>query len=433
VKESKNTTPDLMGALWKRDLIPSYVMVVFLVLAAVKGIWIRFSDIITGDEYFYLLEVKRLFSEGILATMTRGSSILFTALSALLSYITGDLLLSNRLLSLLPGLFAVWSIWKMARLWGISREPRLLLVFTLLTFLFDPERSPFLFGTNDAMLFALIAEGLYQLFRFLEFQKWNYLIGAGLLFGAGFWVREIHLMYLLPVAGGAFLYLVIPSEIRILRKTGQSTLFFSIVLLTAVLVHIPSLITNGKPGFEDKDYMGNWRERDYLTQIMRKPSGSVFAYERAEWSEVEAWKQSEKNPALPGTRLDIWKADPVMAADRFSSNLLIRCTYLFSLRNGVLFILFLASFWMIKKIRESGRLKHWLLLILMISGYTLMISAITLHRIEIRWLALTIMFVALAGTFILEILRNHQSKWYRYCLWAQYIFIGLSLLKLLIL
>ena len=418
--------------LLRKDTLPLTALFVLLVAAAVRAIIIRFSAGFSGDELFYFNEVARVQQEGYLQVVTGGTSALFVGISGLISFITGDILLSNRLLSLIPGLFVIWSLWKMAGLWDISIQVKRLMLLTALTFLFDPSRSPFLFGTNDALMFALVAEGVYWLFCYLKYNKLSSLVISAVLFGMGFWVREITLMYLVPLYGASILYVIFPSWKLRAGRIGAIVIFTGIMLFTGILLHLPALTVHGKPGFEDKNHMGNWRERDYLSQVRRQPAGSVFAYERVEWSEVEAYKASGAEPALPATRFEILKRDPKMVADAFAANLLIRCNYLFSLRNGVLFLMFLASFWMIARIRKKDLFPQWVLLMLLIVGYTLEISAITLHRIEIRWLSLTILFMTLAGSYVLDMLRTEHPKLFRAALWLQYGFAGLSLLMILI-
>ncbi|HRZ42971.1 MAG TPA: glycosyltransferase family 39 protein [Bacteroidales bacterium] len=416
----------------QKETIPFTGLLIGVVAAAVRAISIRFPAGFSGDELFYWREVVRLQEIGWWNMLTTGTSFLYIGLSGLLTHLTGSILLSNRLLSLIPGLLVIWSLWKMAGLWDISLPVKRVMLLTALAFVFDPSRSPFLFGTNDALMFACVAEGVYRLFCWLKYNKLSSLVASAVLFGMGFWVREITLMYLIPLYGAALLYLIFPSWKPVSRRIGAIALFSGILLCTGILVHLPALSVNGTSGFEDKNYMGNWRERDYLSQIRRQPSGSVFAYERVEWAEVRAYKNSGLKPELPATRLEILRRDPKMVADAFASNLLIRCTYLFTLRNGLLFFLFLASFWLFPWVRRKAIFSQWILLILLITGYTLEISAITLHRIEIRWLTLSILFVTLAGSYMLDLLRIERPKLYRTALWLQYAVIGLSLAMILI-
>lgn len=417
---------------FSKENLPMVLLGVLLLILAVKAVAIRFSAELSGDEYFYLREVLRFRDIGFTAALQEGISILFVIPGHLLAYLTGDILMANRILSLLSLGVILHALIRMAGLMHISKNLQWLMSLTILAFAFDYQRSPFLFGTNDTFLYALLAESFYFLIRFLQTDERKNLLVSGVFLGLGFWVREITSMYLAAVALAAGVY-----SIHQLRKRNWSGIawvfiFFGVTFGTGVIPHLPALISSGHLAFEDKNYMGNWRERDYLSQIRRLPSGSVFAYTRVEWDEVEQYKREGHLPELPKTRYESFKLDPKMAADSFASNLLIRCTYLFSLRNGVLFLLFLASFWLWDRMKSNNLTKPWLFLSMVIISYALMISAITLHRIEIRWLTLVILLMTLTGSMILDMLKTGHPKLFRNLVYVQYCFIGLSILRLIL-
>ena len=408
-------------------------LLVFFLVSAVLSIRERHSQEAAGDENFYVLEVERLQREGIMASLNEGTSALFVSIGTAMSYITGDILTGNRILSLLSLVLVLHALLGIASLLKISREVKWLMAFTILAFAFDPERSPFLFGINDTLMFGVIAQSLLYSIRFINKNKLRDLIIAALFLGAGFWIREITLIYLAAFAVAALLYLFMLRRKGLLRRLGNSALFFIIVALFGIIPHLPALLSNGNSGFEDKNYMGNWREREYLTQLRRIPSGSVFAYKWVDWEEVKEHKEQRLLPTLPQTRLELWKLDPKMAVDSFASNIIIRCTYLFSLRNGLFFILFITSFWMWRDIKRRKQQAAWVFLVAIILTYTLLISVITLNRIEVRWLSMAIMLMATAGAYILDILRRKGSGYYKPLALAQFVFICLSLIRNIVL
>jgi hypothetical protein len=427
-----------MNALkfWSKDEPPAtrlarLGLVLLLIAAAVKGVLIRFTAGFQGDELFYTREVQRLAAQGLLAALTEGISFLYTSSGWLVSKITGDILLSNRLLSLLSLGVVLHALWGITSTLKIRHELRILLILTLLTFAFDPRRSPFLFGVNDPMLYAIFFQAVYLLIRFFYTDNQRFIIIAAILAGVCFWVREFALMYIaalmLPVAVWCFSV----KGRAILQRSALAMLFMVIAGSTALLPHIPSLVSNGTPGFEEKNYMGNWRERAYLSQVRRIPSGSVFAYEWVDWAEVEAWKADVHNPPLPGNRMELIKRDPKMVADSFASNIVIRSTYLFTLRNGLLFLVFTGAFLVLHRVRGAPGYAAWLLLALFTIAYTLMISAVSLHRIEIRWLTPAIIAMATAATILLQQASVARFRWVRPLINFQYLYLGVSLLMIL--
>lgn len=409
------------------------VLFILLVIVALLAVKTRFTDSWQGDEYFYVTEVERVKNNGIWKTINEGTSHLFVVLSSTLSFVTGDTLFSNRLLSLLSLILVINAIIGIANIFKINRELKWLLLITVLTFAFDPFRSPFLFGINDTLMFGVISQSIFYLVKYLIREKTKYAIIAAILIGIGFWIREITLIYITTIAFASLIYLITIIKKRAYRHVKTLVLFFLIVFTTATIPHLPALINEGTFAFEDKNYMGNWREREYLTQLKRIPSGSVFSYERVSWEEVEAYKAEGLKPYLPQTRFDILRSDPKMVIDSFSSNLLIRSSYLFLFRNGVFFILFIASFWLWKEIRKRKNFTPWILIVSVISLYTIIISAITIHRIEIRWMGLVIILMAFAGAYILDVLEKKRSIYYKPLVMAQYIFIALSLIRIVVL
>ncbi|MFO7721755.1 MAG: hypothetical protein R6V49_00885 [Bacteroidales bacterium] len=403
-------------------------LLLLLAAAAVKGIIIRFSAGYQGDELFYVREVVRLADQGFLSAVSDGISFLYTLSGYALSKLTGDILLGNRILSLISLAFVIHALLGITSVMKIRQSLRWLLILTILTFAFDPRRSPFLFGINDPMLFAVFFQSLYMLTKFVFTDNARHLIYAALLLGACFWIREISLMYLVALALPIATWCISAKGRGIVQRFITALLFLIMVASTAVLPHIPAITTQGTLGFEDKNYMGNWREREYLTQVRRISSGSVFAYQWIDWSEVEAYKEAGIQPPLPQNRLEILKQDPKMVADSFASNILIRCTYLFTLRNGLLFIVFLGAFLVLRRIRGTTGYQGWLLFSLFTLAYTLMLSAITIHRIEVRWLTPAIITMAVAAIILLDQSAQSGHKWYRPLVWGQYLFIGASLL-----
>lgn len=414
---------EVIGRLLKAGLLA------FFLVSAVLSIRERYSQEEAGDEHFYVLEVERLQRDGLTASLTEGTSALFVSLGAVMSHITGDILTGNRIISLLSLILVLHAFTGVLSLLKVSREPKWLMVLTILAFAFDPGRSPFLFGINDTLMFGVVAQAIHHTTRFIIRNKQKDLIIAAIFLGAGFWIREITLLYVAAFGIASVLYVFMLHKKEILKRFANTALFFVIVALFGIIPHLPALMSNGDLGFEDKNYMGNWREREYLTQIKRIPSGSVFAYKWVDWGEVKEHKEQGLQPKLPETRPELWKLDPKMALDSFASNIMIRCTYLFSLRNGMLFILFLASFRMWRDIRKRRHTATWVFLATMILAYTLLISVITLHRIEIRWLSLAIMLMAAAGAYILDILGKKVSRFYKPLVIAQFVFICLSLIR----
>jgi hypothetical protein len=422
-------------------------IMLMLIIAAVKGIIVRYSAGFQGDELFYTREVQRLNMQGLLTAMTEGISLLYATSGWLLSRFTGDILLANRILSLISLAVLVHALLGISTLLKVRQEFRLLLILTLLTFAFDPSRSPFLFGVNDTMLYALFFQSVYFLVRFIVTDNKRSLIIAAILAGACFWLREFALMYLVALMIPVVIWCFSTRGKAMLQRFLLTSMFLLIAGSAALLPHIPSLTINGTTGFEDKNYMGNWLERAYLSQVRRIPSGSVFAYQWVDWSEVEAYKAAGKYPPLPGTRLELLKRDPKMFADSFASNIVIRCTYLFTLRNGVFFLAFmflpLASCFSLRQGMDSNLLQGmdsnfrkgkevWLLLTLFTIAFTIMISVVSIHRIEIRWLTPAILSMAAATTILLEQAARARFRWLQQITFFQYLYLGVFLLMILI-
>lgn len=408
------------------------LLVILLLILVYRSLKIRFGAAPAGDETFYIHEVQRLQDKGPGETLRQGVSFLYVVLGNAIGKITGNILLANRLVSLLSLAFVIHALHGIAALMKVSRNLRGLMILTLLAFAFDHQRSPFLFGLNDPLLFALMAESLFFTVRYLYSEKNRDLLIASVMLGAGFWVREITLIYVVALAIATGFYSIQLLRKKAYRKVWVPVLFFAVAAAMAILPHLPALASRGTLGFEDKNYMGNWRERDYLSQVRRISTGSLFAYKRVEWEEVEAYKADPVNPPLPATRIEIFRRDPKMVMDSFASNLLIRNTFFFLFRNGILFLMFLYTFRAIKRVKDMRQVHAWWLLAFIVITYTLFISAITLHNIDIRWMALTIMLMAVAGVPGLDLLRRRSQQAYRWFLYLQYAFIAFAIVRLLI-
>lgn len=410
--------------------VVKYALLIVLAMSFLSHIVMDFSkpDSI-GDEGFYCPEIARFQTQGLWDSFAGGISHLFVILSSALSLLVGSNLLGARLLNilLLPlALFIWYHIVKLVLTKPVARDIAWLSFAYVL--LIAKTGRMFFVGINDPLMIVLGMGVLLCVLRYIKTDKTVSLVMAAILSGMMLWVRSFSVL----IIGGISLWMVLHALFQKprLRSILHGSMFFFVLINVALLVQIPSISEHGRLSFENKSSTsGDWNARNWITRVLRLPSGSIFAYAGPEWEQVDEYIERHGAQSIPKGFVDSVKRDPKFMLDNFASNLVVRFPYILIVSIGLLFFPLLdflrkPEFWF-----SAG--KRTLLPSLMVFiSVSLGVSLVIINYVEHRW-----QFMAVASSIVLasaQLERYENKKLLTMLMYSQLVFLlGVSLLSII--
>ena len=185
-------------------------------------------------------------------------------------------------------------------------------------------------------MLLLALSSMYFLLNYNNTLLLKDLIIAALFSGMMLWVRSFSIIIMGGYLAWIFLFAILKSPFW--KNFGRAVIYVLIIVLIALIPQIPSLLENGNINFEHKGGKEhNWDERNWLTRVKRYNSGSIFAYKRASWEEVDEYKRIYGENSLPHGLKEKFKVDPKFMIDNFVVNVCFRVPYILLVSIGFFF------------------------------------------------------------------------------------------------
>jgi len=373
-----------------------------------------------GDEGFYLNELNRFREIGLWKSFSEGISQLWILLAYLISLITGNDLISIRIINilLLPvALYLMYSIIKE------FIEDKNLLILSMLSCVFlliaTKTGTMFFLGINDPLMIIFCLSTMYFLLKYNNSWAIKDLIIASLFAGMMFWVRTFSIIIL----GGfiAWIFLIVLLKHPFWKNLFRAIVFCILTIIIALIPQIPSLAEKGQLAFEHKGTENhNWGEINWLTRIKRESAGSLFAYKRPSWEELDEYKRTYGDKSIPIGLIEQFKYDPKFIIDNFIVNVFFRVPYILALSIGFLFLAFLNYLRLPEKWFIDKNLGGLLLLLTSIS-VCCGVSIYIINYVEHRWQFMTAFSALVLGTICAA--NFEKKKIYNLLLISQYGFL----------
>lgn len=377
----------------------------------------------SGDEGFFLKEVSRFRTDGLWNSFAAGISHLHVVLVTALAALVSSPLLAGRLLNVMLLVLALILVRMIIRNMKLKRPVELVTIATFAYMLvFTQLGKTFYRFINDPLMIVLALCSVYLFQMYFSKDRIWYFIGAGISSGMMFWVRSFSLL----IWAGMLAFLVLDVVIRKphLKRFLHMLLFVFISVSVAMLVQIPSISQTGRLSYESKGADGDWGDRNWVTRHMRKSNGGIFSYQRAEWREVEQFKQDFGDDSIPQSLTSMIGRDPKFVADNFVSNLMIRVPYVMFSSIGIFFFIFLDLLrrprWLLGKNSSQPRL----LFLLVAASVCLGVSLVIINYVEQRWLMAPVACVLFLAAAHLD--QRVAPRWINALLAAQIVFLVLT-------
>ncbi len=237
---------------------------------------------LTGDEPYYLGEVKYLADYGWYNSLSQGTSFAYNFLNFIFSKLMPvELYVSIKLFSALCFLLSSYVLLKiLACFKNIDNETKYL---ALIFFAFS-------FSGHSWLLLANAPNALFVLLGILSLLKIKNNKGiaiSGFLFFFAFIVKPIALFYI----PGILLFLFIDTNTNLINRLKNCALFFTVFLGFFIIYHIPSYQRYGKLMLEDKNHYYEAEKR--IESTLPADQKSIY---------YEVYN--------PNKRVNVWKVTP---------------------------------------------------------------------------------------------------------------------------
>jgi len=384
---------------------------------------------VLGDEGFYQIEFQYLEEHGIYALLAKGASGGFLLSSWAISAIVGvEEIFAARILSFISLILTIviWTIIGKKYL-KIQNYFQHLIIITIM--LFAVRVKCFFSAISDPLMIFVISLSLLYIFKYFHKRKNKYLLISAVFIGLTFWIRGFSLIFFISILAAFCLAEGVKNIFFNKKNLNTFSLYLLTVIITALIYQVPSLIKFQSIRFEDKTFGGlyKWTERNYLGEIKKYDSGSIFVYQKVPWSEVEEYLEENGYDSLPHSTLEGLVWDLPLTIKKFFFNLLVRLNYLYSVNTGFFYFAFilLIVFALVKKQKYR---KEIVFLASLVFFFSLLISLIIIRLIEVRWVVLPVITIIFVGSYAL----NKFSELRKYHKIAKIIADGQSLLLLLL-
>ncbi len=204
-----------------------------------------FHSTLTGDEPYYLSEVKYLAEYGFYNSLSQGTSFAYTSMLYIFSKIIhADFEVSMKIFSTISYLLSCFVLLKILGCFKkIDNETK------YVGMLF----YAYCYCGHMCLLLPNATNALFVMLGILSLLKLNNYKGialSGLMFFIAFIVKPIALFYI----PGILLYLIIDNRNDIMTRLKNCSLFFAIFITGFIIYHIPSYQRYGKLMLEDKNH-----------------------------------------------------------------------------------------------------------------------------------------------------------------------------------
>ena len=386
-----------------------------------------------GDESYYLMELNRFRNDGLWKSFSSGISHLYILLSYLFSFITKTDLLSLRIINVLILPITIYLMWLIIKIIISNKDMiKLALLTSIFLLICTKTGGMFFAGINDPLMILLALSSMYFLLKYNNSLLLKDLIIASLFSGMMLWVRSFSIIIMGGYLAWIFLFAILKSPFW--KNFGRAVIYVLIIVLIALIPQIPSLLENGEINFEHKGgNEHNWEEMNWLTRVKRYNSGSIFAYKRPTWEEVDEYKRIYGENSLPHGLKEKFKIDPKFMIDNFVVNVCFRVPYILLVSIGFFFLSFLNYLrllekWCFKKNRDN------LLLLLTTLSVWLGVSLVIINYVEHRWQFMTAFCTLVLGAE--SAAQFQKQKYYNILIILQYSFLiimsTISVFKLLL-
>jgi len=258
------------------------------------------------------------------------------------------------------------------------------------------------------------------LIKYLDDNRVKDLILTAVLSGMMFWVREFSIIIFGGVIAAVFVLPILKKE-KLMLHFAKFTLFIIIFVLVVLVVQVPSIAENQKLSFERKggSGLGNWGQRNWLTQKEQISSGSVFAYQRVEWDYVDEYIETHGKESIPRGVVAVFRDNPKLKTDITIVNLFFRVPYILLISTGLLI------FGLFRVVREpevwlSVLSPSMLALLAVFFSVCCGVSLAIINYIEHRWIFMASMMAIGLGAYGIQTMKQ---KWQMRFVYGQFAFI----------
>lgn len=360
-----------------------YALLALLFLVYIVRIVYDLSKPLQGDEYFYGVEISRYELQGIWGSFSQGISHLFVVLASILSHVSGSNLLGARLLNiiLLPVSWLILD--KVIRL--INNDVRVSFVASMtfgFVLLISKAGEMFFYGVNDPLMIVLALVTILYAVKYSISYDWKHLFLTAVSAGMMLWVRQFSIL----IIAGILTWVAIISIKRrkFLNSILRLVLFVLVFSIVVLIVQMPSLADHGRVSFEKKNISGDWGARNWVMGVMRIPAGSIFAYKRPSWEQVDEYKLLHGKEKIPRGFIGRVIMDPKFMVDNFSSNLFVRFPFII-LSSILLFIIPFFDFVRKPEYWLSTSNNDVLPLLMVLLSVCIGVSLVIVSYVEHRW------------------------------------------------
>ncbi len=320
-----------------------------------------------GDEIHFLLYLQNIYDNGLVASLQNPIAINYTLLALPFGFVM-DELVALRLVNLLLLSFFIYYLFK-------KDLPHFKYIGLLVLF-YTGKVGIFNVGINDALFVISFAILLIEFVGLLRNGQLDYpdlfIISAFL----SLTTRPLVVVY----------FPLILMVLWAVRSYGFHKLFrlkSVIIAFSIVLIHIPSIIENHIPSWDDKTSESDltWAQRQYLAQLQAN-SGLRLEGTHPSWEEVRLYIEQQGENSLPKTFVESIFFDWNLTILEFFKDLFYSFKGLL-LQTGALTFYFLFGLFKMKTWRDNGFLFSFLPLL-----YALLVfSFIIISNVEWRWYA----------------------------------------------
>lgn len=320
-----------------------------------------------GDESIFIRDIEFLKKFGYIEAVKNQISIPHSLLVIPFTFIF-ETYLSLRIFNVI--LLAILIIYLIK---NFKYNNYLLLIFFLFT------GSSFFIGTNDGLFHLCIVLFFLELFLYLNYKRDNIKFALSILIVSVF-TREMFILYF-----PACLILIFVAyhfkKFKIISNIFPALLIF----LFFILLNVPSILTNKKLSFDDKqgDTINNntWVERQYLSQLMAN-NGTIKEYSHVSWDQVTRYKRKHGINSLPKTSFEQIFFDFSLTLKEFVKDFFYMCKdsiRQMGIAQIVVFIIPLLFF------KENKFISKSVIPIISLITY-IIFSFIIISYVEMRWL-----------------------------------------------
>jgi hypothetical protein len=411
---------DLFNGSDKLNPLLMHITLILIFVVFVMNLWSSISNSQPlGDEGFYLNELERIHNDGLWTAFSDGISHLFMWIWYLISLTGTNGLVGMRAISILLAFVSMYIIYYLLKKTTDSRALLLVAISTAAYVFFVTKTGRmFYLAINDTLMNALGLAAILFLSKYFDQYRIKHLVIAALFSGMMFWVRSFSIL----IFGGLFISVILIPLLhdpkRLIKQSLRSLLFIFVFVIVMISVQIPSIIDNQRLSFEKKNLSGDWGARNWITRLERKPSGSIFAYERSSWEYVDRYIEEQGEDSIPRGFFGRVKADPKFMVDNLASNLFVRVPYIILisigfLGIGLLRILRVPEKW-VSKLTPTE-----LLCLTVFMSVGLGVSLVIINYIEHRWLFM----ICLTGLFLgVKSICGMSANLQRLLIRAQFVF-----------